>query len=105
MQGSGACAALDSTEPAASRTMSMHFLRSFWARPRRSHQGFRGGETSTDSQLHIDFGIVAFGRSGDLPGRWLDVIRPVWFEMLKKRKRLPPLLLEDTQSELLAKAE
>jgi superfamily II DNA or RNA helicase len=36
-------------------------------------------------------------------GRWLDVIRPVWFEMLTKRKRSRPLLLKDIRNELLAR--
>jgi len=41
----------------------------------------------------------------EVAGRWLDVIRPVWFEMLTNRKRSRPLLLKDIRSELLAKAE
>lgn len=36
-------------------------------------------------------------------GRWLDVIRPVWFEVLTKRKRSRPLLLKDIRKELLAR--
>ena len=35
--------------------------------------------------------------------RWLDVIRPVWFEMLTQRKRSRPLLLKDIRKELLAR--
>lgn len=37
----------------------------------------------------------------EVAGRWLDVIRPVWFEMLSKRKRARPLLLRDIRKELL----
>jgi hypothetical protein len=38
----------------------------------------------------------------EVAGRWLDVIRPVWFEMLTQRKRSRPLLLKDIRKELLA---
>ena len=41
----------------------------------------------------------------EVAGRWLDVIRPVWFEMLTKRKRSRPLLLKDIRKELLAQGE
>jgi hypothetical protein len=37
----------------------------------------------------------------EVAGRWLDVIRPVWFEMLSERKRMRPLLLKDIRKELL----
>ena len=37
----------------------------------------------------------------EVAGRWLDVIRPVWFEMLAQRKRSRPLLLKDIRKELL----
>ena len=37
----------------------------------------------------------------EVAGRWLDVIRPVWFEMLSQRKRARPLLLKDIRKELL----
>ena len=39
----------------------------------------------------------------EVAGRWLDVIRPVWFEMLTERKRSRPLLLRDIRKELLAR--
>jgi hypothetical protein len=39
----------------------------------------------------------------EVAGRWLDVIRPVWFEMLTQRKRARPLLLKDIRNELLAR--
>jgi len=39
----------------------------------------------------------------EVAGRWLDVIRPVWFEMLTQRKRSRPLLLKDIRNELLAR--
>ena len=39
----------------------------------------------------------------EVAGRWLDVIRPVWFEMLTGRKRSRPLLLKDIRNELLAR--
>jgi hypothetical protein len=41
----------------------------------------------------------------EVAGRWLDVIRPVWFEMLTQRRRSRPLLLKDIRSELLARDE
>ena len=41
----------------------------------------------------------------EVAGRWLDVIRPVWFEVLTKRKRSRPLLLKDIRAELLARSE
>ena len=37
----------------------------------------------------------------EVAGRWLDVIRPVWFELLSQRKRVRPLLLKDIRKELL----
>jgi hypothetical protein len=37
----------------------------------------------------------------EVAGRWLDVIRPIWFEMLAQRKRSRPLLLKDIRKELL----
>jgi len=39
----------------------------------------------------------------EVAGRWLDVIRPVWFEMLTQRKRFRPLLLKDIRTELLTR--
>jgi hypothetical protein len=33
--------------------------------------------------------------------RWLDLIRPVWYERLTARKRLRPLLLKDVRAALL----
>jgi hypothetical protein len=39
----------------------------------------------------------------EVAGRWLDVIRPVWFEMLTQHKRSRPLLLKDIRNELLAR--
>ena len=39
----------------------------------------------------------------EVAGRWLDVIRPVWFEMLTQRKRSRPLLLKDIRNELLVR--
>jgi len=33
--------------------------------------------------------------------RWLDVIRPVWYERLKDRKRKRPLLLKDIRNDLI----
>jgi len=37
----------------------------------------------------------------DVAERWLDLIRPVWFELLSRRGRHRPLLLEDLRTSLL----
>lgn len=37
----------------------------------------------------------------EVAGRWLDVVRPVWFDMLTQRKRSRPLLLKDIRVDLL----
>jgi hypothetical protein len=39
----------------------------------------------------------------ELAGRWLDVIRPVWFDMLKRPRRKKPLLIRDVRQELLSR--
>ena len=41
---------------------------------------------------------------GEVASRWLDVIRPVWFEKLKER-RSRPLLLKDIQRNLESNPE
>ncbi len=46
------------------------------------------------SQRQPDWDAVA--------SRWLDVIRPVWFEKLSDKKRHKPLLLKDIRRDLLA---
>jgi hypothetical protein len=40
-----------------------------------------------------------------IAGRWLDVIRPVWFEMLNHRQRRRPLLLKEIRAELLKRGD
>jgi CTP:molybdopterin cytidylyltransferase MocA len=41
----------------------------------------------------------------EVAGHWLDVIRPVWFEMLTQRRRSRPLLLKDIRKELLERKD
>ncbi|MET0107144.1 MAG: helicase-related protein, partial [Sedimenticola sp.] len=41
----------------------------------------------------------------EVAGRWLDVIRPVWFEMLNQPRRQKPLLLKDIRKPLLLRRE
>lgn len=41
----------------------------------------------------------------EVAGRWLDVIRPVWFEMLNQPKRQKPLLLKDIRKPLLSQRD
>ena len=38
----------------------------------------------------------------ELAARWLDLIRPVWYEKLQDRKRRKPLLLKDIRKDLIA---
>lgn len=41
----------------------------------------------------------------EVAGRWLDVIRPVWFEMLNQPRRQKPLLLKDIRKPLLSQRD
>ena len=41
----------------------------------------------------------------ELAARWLDLIRPVWYEKLQESKRRKPLLLKDIRKELIASEE
>ena len=38
----------------------------------------------------------------ELAARWLDLIRPVWYEKLQESKRRKPLLLRDIRKEVIA---
>lgn len=38
----------------------------------------------------------------ELAARWLDLIRPVWYEKLQDRRRRKPLLLKDIRKDLIA---
>lgn len=49
--------------------------------------------TGSDLEAWLDWDAIA--------ERWLDLIRPVWYERLTARKRLRPLLLKDVRSALL----
>lgn len=66
------------------------------------------GERQGDVDHFIDILRLLQGSSSDLQpnwdevaARWLDLIRPVWFEMLARSRRKRPLLLEDIRPELL----
>lgn len=41
----------------------------------------------------------------EVAGRWLELIRPVWYEQLQSTRRRRPLLLRDIRSELVAQEE
>ena len=41
----------------------------------------------------------------EIAGRWLDLIRPLWYEQLGTRKRRRPLLLRDIRREVIAHEE
>jgi len=41
----------------------------------------------------------------DVAGRWLELIRPVWYEQLQATRRRRPLLLRDIRRELIAREE
>jgi hypothetical protein len=49
--------------------------------------------TGSDLEAWLDWDAIA--------ERWLDLIRPVWYERLTARKRLRPLLLKDVRAALL----
>ena len=41
----------------------------------------------------------------ELAARWLDLIRPVWYQKLQDSKRRKPLLLKDIRKDLIAQEE
>ena len=81
-----------------------------WFRNMFNVEWIEAGEGDTVERLHV---LLEALRSNDperqpdwdeVAARWLDMIRPVWYERLKTRRH-KPLLLKDIRKDLYSRHE